>query len=158
MGRVAARRWTAASTSAASASAVRAALERCAEACHASASGRLVPAARAWTVEEVMAAARDYQATTGRVVNIEYCLLSGVNDSPGQAAALADLMDGFRAHVNLIPHNPIGPGVGGIAYERPSEMAVERFMGVLRRRGVVAHVRRTRGLEIAAACGQLRRL
>ena len=66
-----------------------------------------------------MAAARRFGERTGRVVTIEYCMLAGVNDSDDHAAALASLMSGFRAHVNLIPYNSIGTGLSGIAYSRP---------------------------------------
>jgi len=83
-------------------------------------------------------------------------VLAGVNDSDAQAEMLADLMDGFRAHVNLIPYNAIGAGVSGVAYARPSGERVKRFLDILRDRGVVAHVRVTRGDDVSAACGQLR--
>jgi 23S rRNA (adenine2503-C2)-methyltransferase len=89
-------------------------------------------------------------------VNIEYCLLAGVNDSLEQASLLAKLMRGFAAHVNLIPHNPIGPGINGVEYRRPELSHVERFAEVLRERGVVTHIRVARGDDVAAACGQLR--
>jgi 23S rRNA (adenine2503-C2)-methyltransferase len=63
---------------------------------------------RRYTVADVMIAARRFMARTGRIPTIEYRLLAGVNDSDDQAIALADLMQGFKAHVNLIPYNPIG--------------------------------------------------
>jgi 23S rRNA (adenine2503-C2)-methyltransferase len=112
---------------------------------------RLIPANRRWKVAEILDAARRYQARVGRPVNIEYCLLAGVNDSDAQARLLASLMSGFRAHVNLIPYNSIGG-----AYRRPDEARIARFAEVLREGNVVAHIRVTRGDDIAAACGQLR--
>jgi 23S rRNA (adenine2503-C2)-methyltransferase len=118
--------------------------------------GRIVPANRRWPVAQVLDAARRYQSNTGRIVNIEYCLLAGVNDSLEQASLLAKLMRGFAAHVNLIPHNPIGPGINGVEYRRPELSHVERFAEVLRERGVVTHIRVARGDDVAAACGQLR--
>ena len=118
--------------------------------------GTLVPSNRRYPVAEVMAAARRFAADTGRVPTIEYCLLAGVNDADWQADALADLMAGFRGHVNLIPYNPTGPGPRGVSYARPSAEAVTRFLGRLRDRRVVAHVRETRGDDVNAACGQLR--
>jgi 23S rRNA (adenine2503-C2)-methyltransferase len=117
---------------------------------------RIVPTGRRYGVEEILAAAREYQAKTGRIVTIEYCLLAGVNDSDAQAELLAARLDGFRAHVNVIPYNATGPGLSGAIYVRPSASRVERFLAILRERGVVAHARDTRGDDVAAACGQLR--
>jgi 23S rRNA (adenine2503-C2)-methyltransferase len=118
--------------------------------------GKLVPPNRRYRVAEIMAATRRFLERTDRVPTIEYCLLAGVNDSDAQAEMLADLMDGFRAHVNLIPYNAIGAGVSGVTYARPSGERVQRFLDILRDRGVVAHVRVTRGDDVSAACGQLR--
>ena len=67
-------------------------------------------------------------------------------------------MSGFRAHVNLIPYNMIGTGITGVTYERPSEQRLDRFIEILRGRGVVAHFRVTRGDDVGAACGQLREM
>jgi 23S rRNA (adenine2503-C2)-methyltransferase len=117
---------------------------------------RLVPMNRKYPVAGVMAAARRFADRTGRVPNIEYCMLAGVNDSDEQAELLADLMQNFRAHVNLIPFNPIGAGISGYCYTRPSSQRMEQFMRILRGRGVVAHFRRSRGEDVNAACGQLR--
>jgi 23S rRNA (adenine2503-C2)-methyltransferase len=117
---------------------------------------RLVPMNRRYAVADIAAAARRFYERTGRIVTIEYCLLAGVNDSNEQARLLAALLDGFRAHVNLIPYNPIGAGVSGVTYARPSADRITHFLGILRDAGVVAHVRDTRGDDVAAACGQLR--
>jgi 23S rRNA (adenine2503-C2)-methyltransferase len=118
---------------------------------------RLVPANRRYPVAEVMAAAKRFHAHTRRVVTIEYCLLAGVNDFDHHAVALARLLDGFRAHVNVIPYNPIGSaGLSGTRYERPSRDRVIRFLTLLRDHGAVAHARETRGDDVSAACGQLR--
>jgi 23S rRNA (adenine2503-C2)-methyltransferase len=119
---------------------------------------RIVPVNRRWPVAEVMDAARQYQSITGRIVNIEYCLLAGVNDSADQASLLAKLMRDFPAHVNLIPHNPIGLGISGREYRRPDAQCVERFAAILRKSGVVTHIRVARGDDVAAACGQLRQM
>ena len=118
---------------------------------------QLVPSNRRYPVSEIMEAARRFQQRSGRVVNIEYCMLAGVNDSDEQAKLLAELMRGFRAHVNLIPYNWTGAGLSGRVYERPGRERVERFLELLRERKVVAHVRETRGDDVSAACGQLRR-
>ena len=117
---------------------------------------RLVPANRRYPVSEIMAAARRFAERTGRVPTIEYCLLQGVNDSDEHSRRLADLMSGFRAHVNLIPYNHIGAGLSGTTYGRPEPQRIERFLASLRNSGVVAHLRDTRGDDVSAACGQLR--
>jgi 23S rRNA (adenine2503-C2)-methyltransferase len=119
--------------------------------------GKLVPPNRRYRVADIMAAARRFLQRSGRVPTIEYCMLATVNDSDAQARLLAELMDGFRAHVNLIPYNAIGAGVSGVVYARPSEARMLRFIEILRDRGVVAHFRTTRGDDVSAACGQLRR-
>ncbi len=117
---------------------------------------RLLPPARRYGVEEVLAAADRYQETTGRVVNIQYCLLHGVNDSPEQACQLAALLEGRRMHVNLLVYNPTGPGLSGATYEPPPRERVGMFLDELHARGIVAHFRRPRGAAIDGACGQLR--
>ena len=118
---------------------------------------QIVPANRRYAVADIIAAAKAYQVGSGRVVNIEYCLLGGVNDSDHHARMLADLLADFRALVNLIPYNAIGgAGLSGRVYLRPSPARVTTFLSLLRDAGVVAHVRITRGDDVAAACGQLR--
>jgi 23S rRNA (adenine2503-C2)-methyltransferase len=117
---------------------------------------RIVPSNRRYPVAEVMDATMRFAAQTGRIPTIEYCMLAGVNDSPGQARLLADLVGAARVHVNLIPYNPIGAGVSGAVYRRPSAERLLEFLSVLRERRVVAHFRDTRGDDVDAACGQLR--
>jgi len=119
---------------------------------------RLVPRNRRYPVAEIMSAARRFQQRTRRVVNIEYCILAGVNDSDEQAHLLAGLMKDFRAHVNLIPYNSIGPGISGRLYARPARDRILAFLEILRSCDVVAHIRDTRGEDVWAACGQLRQL
>jgi 23S rRNA (adenine2503-C2)-methyltransferase len=116
---------------------------------------RLVPVNQRWAVADVLAAARRFAQRSGRIPTIEYCLLEEVNDSLEQAQLLAELMRGFRAHVNLIPYNAIGASLSGVIYRRPGAVRVQRFLGILRDAGVVAHVRQTRGDDVNAACGQL---
>ena len=89
-------------------------------------------------------------------MNVEYCLLAGVNDSDEQARLLAELLRGWRVHVNLIPYNATGAGLSGATYQRPAAERIERFTELLRGANVVTHVRQTRGDDVAAACGQLR--
>jgi 23S rRNA (adenine2503-C2)-methyltransferase len=119
---------------------------------------RLVPPNRRYPVAEIVAAAKRFQQRTGRIVTIEYCLLAGVNDSDEQARALAALLARWRAHVNLIPYNPTGPGRSGTTYARPDDARVLAFLNALRDAGAVAHVRATRGDDVNAACGQLREM
>jgi 23S rRNA (adenine2503-C2)-methyltransferase len=117
---------------------------------------KLVPSNRRYPVDEVMAAARRFEARTRRIPTIEYCMLAGINDSDDQAHLLANLMENFRGHVNLIPYNAIGAGVSGITYARPSRERLIAFLTILRNRKVTAHFRDTRGDDVNAACGQLR--
>lgn len=117
---------------------------------------KLVPPNKRYPVAAVLAATRRFLARSGRVPTIEYCMLAGVNDADAQAELLAERMERFRAHVNLIPYNAIGAGSSGVVYARPSEARMSRFIEILRARGVVAHFRATRGDDVGAACGQLR--
>jgi 23S rRNA (adenine2503-C2)-methyltransferase len=118
---------------------------------------RLLPAGKRFKAGDILAAAERYEATTGRPVTVQYCLLKGVNDSPAQARQLAELLAGRRMHVNVLRYNPTGAGLSGVAYETSSDEAAEAFIAELRGQRVVAHFRRPRGRDIDAACGQLRR-
>ncbi len=113
---------------------------------------RLVPALAGVPIEEVLAAGDDWFTQTGREVTYEYVLLGGENDSLGHAERLAERLRGRRATINLIPYNP----TPSIPFERPRPERVQAFVEVLTAAGQVATVRRPRGLEQAAACGQLR--
>ena len=117
---------------------------------------RIVPMNRRYSVAEIMDATRHYAKKSGRIPNIEYCMLADVNDSDAQARLLAERMKGFRAHVNLIPYNAIGAGLSGVEYRQPSFERLNAFMAILRGAGVAAHFRKTRGDDVNAACGQLR--
>jgi 23S rRNA (adenine2503-C2)-methyltransferase len=111
----------------------------------------LVPVNKRWKVAEVLDAAWAYAEATGRRVSIEYALIRDVNDQAWRAEALAGLLAGQLAHVNLIPLNPT-PGSKWTASE-PSVM--QEFEERLARRGIPVTVRDTRGTEIDGACGQL---
>jgi len=117
---------------------------------------RLIPMGRRYSVGEILAAADRFQARRGRPVTVQYCLLSGVNDSPEQARELASVIGARRMHVNLLRYNPTGLSLRGVDYAPVSEEVAEAFAVELRARGVVAHFRRSRGRDIDAACGQLR--
>ncbi len=113
---------------------------------------RIVPLNAKYGVAKVAEASRRYAKATGRDVTFEYVLLAGLNDSDAQAGLLADLAAGAHVNVNLIPFNR----VEGLPYSPPSPEREEAFADILRARGVVVHVRRRRGDDIDAACGQLR--
>jgi 23S rRNA (adenine2503-C2)-methyltransferase len=101
----------------------------------------------------ILEAADDFYKTTGRQVTYEYVLLGGLNDGPLHARKLVELLRGRQAHLNLIPFN----AVDGLDYQRPDPDDVTRFAETLRRAGISTKVRKTKGGDIAAACGQLRR-
>jgi len=111
----------------------------------------LVPINTRWPVSEVMDAAWEYAERTHRRVSIEYALIRDVNDQAWRAQALAALLQGRLAHVNLIPLNPT-PGSTWTA-SRPQDEAA--FVATLRRLGIAVTVRDTRGRQIDGACGQL---
>ena len=111
----------------------------------------LVPVNRRWKVAEVLDAAWDYAAATGRRVSIEYALIRDINDQPWRADRLGALLAGRLAHVNLIPLNPT-PGSKWTA-SRPGVQ--DEFVRRIAEHGVAVTVRDTRGREIDGACGQL---
>lgn len=117
----------------------------------------LLPMGRRFKVDEILAAADSYQAVTGRPVIVQYCLLQGVNDSLQQAALLAQLLAKRRMHVNVLSYNATGLSLKGRSYKPSSHEVAELFVDTLRSHGVVTHLRRARGPDIDAACGQLRR-
>ena len=114
---------------------------------------QLIPWAEHFALGEILDAARYYFEKTGREITLEYILLSGVNDRPEHARELAKVCRTLRANVNLIRYNE----VEGLPYQRPKGEDVVRFQEILRATHVNAHVRRSRGRDIDAACGQLRR-
>lgn len=113
---------------------------------------QLIPSARQYPLEALLEECRDYVRLTGRRVTFEYILLANVNDRPEHAIELAEHLRGFQSHVNLIPYNPISE----VDYQRPDKRRIENFVKVLSDRNIAVSVRRTRGLEANAACGQLR--
>ncbi|HEY8666701.1 MAG TPA: 23S rRNA (adenine(2503)-C(2))-methyltransferase RlmN [Tepidisphaeraceae bacterium] len=114
---------------------------------------QLIPWAEHFALEDILEAGRYYFKKTGREVTLEYILLSGVNDRPEHARELAGLCKTLRANVNLIRYNE----VEALPFRRPLAGDVVKFQEILRRAGVNAHVRKSRGRDIDAACGQLRR-
>jgi 23S rRNA (adenine2503-C2)-methyltransferase len=113
---------------------------------------RLVPINRVHPIEELLDACWRYAAKrANRFITFEYVMLKDVNDSTACADSLADRLQNRPAKVNLIPFNPFT----GSDFRRSSHDAIETFQGRLRKRGVIATTRRTRGGDIDAACGQL---
>ena len=111
---------------------------------------KLMPVNERYPLEDVIAECRRYVALRGQKVFVEYVMLSGVNDRPDQAKALAKLLGRHDFKVNLIPYNPTGGLYDGSSRER-----IDAFLQELTKAGVPATVRLTRGRDIQAACGQL---
>ncbi|HYM79292.1 MAG TPA: 23S rRNA (adenine(2503)-C(2))-methyltransferase RlmN [Candidatus Dormibacteraeota bacterium] len=114
---------------------------------------QLMPLNKKWNLESLMAAAREFPLRNRERVTFEYVLLHHVNDLPENAEQVVELLRGVRARVNLIALNP-GPG---IEFETPADDSVAAFQKILRDAGILAFVRRPRGRDIYAACGQLKR-
>lgn len=113
---------------------------------------RLMPVNRKYPLQELIAACEYYQQRKGRMITFEYILIAGVNDDPRQAVPLARLARRLHAKVNLIPYNT----VEGLPWQRPDEAAQERFLAAVKRCKVPVTLRREKGHDIDAACGQLR--
>jgi 23S rRNA (adenine2503-C2)-methyltransferase len=115
---------------------------------------RLMPVNRTYPIDELLAALRRFPLEPGRKITFEYLLIGGLNDAVADAELLARRLRGLPAKVNLIPINP--DPVLGETLVPPSPQAVERFRARLQALGWVATVRRRRGDDVSAACGQLR--
>ena len=113
---------------------------------------KIMPVNRRYPLKELVAACEAYQGQKGRMLTFEYILIAGVNDSIEQAKPLAALARRLFAKVNLIPYNQ----VEGLPWERPDEETQGKFLAALEKQKVVATLRREKGHDIDAACGQLR--
>jgi len=113
--------------------------------------GELVPINRKYGVADIIDACKRFPLKKRSRITFEYVLLSGTNDSPEDARRLAKLLAGVKAKVNLIPLN----AAAGIPFERPSDEAIDRFAKILAGKGITVSVRKSRGRDIRAACGQL---
>ncbi|AZR72961.1 23S rRNA (adenine(2503)-C(2))-methyltransferase [Anoxybacter fermentans] len=113
---------------------------------------RLMPINKKYPLKELIAACKDYTEITNRRVTFEYALMAGINDQTEHARQLVQLLKGLLCHVNLIPINPV-PKTGFI---RPNEEQIYRFQGILKKAGIETTIRKERGTDIDAACGQLR--
>jgi 23S rRNA (adenine2503-C2)-methyltransferase len=114
---------------------------------------QIMPVNKKYPVAELMDACSYYSERKKQMITFEYILIEGVNDAPSEARLLAERARGLRAKINLIPYNT----VEGLPWKRPSEEAQEEFLRILRDRGIAATIRREKGHDIDAACGQLRR-
>ena len=113
----------------------------------------IMPVNQKYPVAELMEACAYYSERKKQMITFEYILIEGVNDDPSEARLLAERARGLRAKINLIPYNT----VEGLPWKRPSESVQEEFLSILRGRGIAATIRREKGHDIDAACGQLRR-
>lgn len=114
--------------------------------------GTLMPVNRKYPIGELMKAAKAYVAATKRLITFEYILINDINDSLKEAKELVELLKGFKAKVNLIPCHP----TPNTPWQRPAMARMRAFEQYLRQKGVVCTLRRSRGLDIEGACGQLR--
>jgi 23S rRNA (adenine2503-C2)-methyltransferase len=113
---------------------------------------RIMPVNKKHPLAELTAACEDYQRLKGRMITLEYILIAGINDSLAQVRPLATLAKKLFAKVNLIPYNQ----VEDLPWNRPSEEVCEGFLAALEKQNVIATLRREKGGDIDAACGQLR--
>jgi 23S rRNA (adenine2503-C2)-methyltransferase len=111
----------------------------------------LVPINRKYSIDELLNACRRFPLKRRERITFEYVMLKDVNDTPEDARRLVRLLAGIKGKVNLLPLNE----AAGIPFERPSDAAVNRFARILAERGVTVSVRKSRGRDIRAACGQL---
>ena len=113
---------------------------------------RIMPVNKKYPLVELTSACEDYQKLKGRMITLEYILIAGINDSLEQVRPLSTLAKKLFAKVNLIPYNR----VEDLPWERPSEEVCEAFLAALEKQKVTATLRREKGHDIDAACGQLR--
>jgi len=114
---------------------------------------KLIPGMTKWGISEITNASREYIRQTGRRVTFEYCMLDGLNDGALEARELARILTGLKCHVNLIQYNPVPE----LPFPTPSQAKVREFRDILQRAGIQVTQRVQRGVDINAACGQLRR-
>jgi 23S rRNA (adenine2503-C2)-methyltransferase len=113
---------------------------------------QIMPVNRKWPLEELLPACKVFARKHGRMLTLEYILIDAINDGLDQAKRLGEIARDLHAHVNLIPYNT----VQGLAWKRPSLTRQERFAGIVRQSGISVTLRREKGHDIDAACGQLR--
>lgn len=113
---------------------------------------QIMPVNKRWPLEELLPAVKLFAERHGRMLTLEFILIEDINDSLEQAQTLAEIANDLHAHVNLIPYNT----VEGLAWKRPGILRQNKFLSILRERDVSVTIRREKGHDINAACGQLR--
>ena len=113
---------------------------------------KIIPSAKNYEIENIIEDCKLYVRDTGRRISFEYLMLSGVNDKLGHANELSNLLKGFQCHVNLIEYNQIDE----VEYQRASLKNLQSFQSRLSDNGIAVSLRKSRGLDKNAACGQLR--
>jgi len=113
---------------------------------------KIMPVNRKYPLKELVNACEEYQHEKGRMITLEYILIAGVNDSIAETRPLASLARKLYAKINLIPYNK----VEGLPWKRPDDDVCEKFLAALEKEKVIATLRREKGHDIDAACGQLR--
>jgi 23S rRNA (adenine2503-C2)-methyltransferase len=113
---------------------------------------QLIPLNKAYNIKSIIEAIKKYPYDNRKRVMFEYLVLGGVNDSIKDAKKLIKLLEGIKAKVNLIYYNPYEGGI----YQRPSKQSMEEFQNYLNSKGMFCTIRASRGIDISAACGQLR--
>jgi 23S rRNA (adenine2503-C2)-methyltransferase len=113
---------------------------------------KIMPVNRKYPLRDLVAAGEYYRRNNGRMITLEYILIAGVNDGLDQVKPLAQIARRLHAKVNLIPYNH----VDGLAWDRPAEEVQEQFLAALEEQKIIATLRREKGHDIDAACGQLR--
>jgi len=112
----------------------------------------LMPINRTFPIEALLSACSRFRLPSRRMITFEYVMLAGINDSPEDARRMGKLLHPLRAKINLIPFNPFE----GCAFRRPEEEAILAFQKVLTDKHYTAIIRRSKGQDVGAACGQLR--
>ena len=112
----------------------------------------IIPSAKNYDIKNIIEDSKQFVRNTGRRVSFEYLVLSGINDTLENANELSDLLKGFQCHVNLIQYNQIDE----VEFQRASKKNLQSFQSKLSHNGIAVSLRKSRGLDKNAACGQLR--
>ena len=114
---------------------------------------RIMPINKKYPLGKLMKACRGFPLAPRKHITFEYVLIGGVNDTPEDAERVAELLKGIRSKVNLIPYNSVGPTTG---LRKPSESNVLKFQDIINSAGITTIIRKSKGSDISAACGQLK--
>ena len=114
---------------------------------------RIMPVNKKYPLKKLMEACREFPLAPHRQITFEYVLIGGVNDTTEDAERVVELLKGIRSKVNLIPYNPVGASTG---LKKPSERSVLKFQDIIKSSGITTIIRKSKGADISAACGQLK--